>query len=138
MLKPIVPLYCSALSIARSAQAERDNESCFFVHAVGVHRFIRRYHVKKTEQTSKCLSESFPFLSRYRLDSTFYVSTSPSVLIVAGTGAPGGPRLRGVPVDREARGDMRFRQRTSIGVRVRFSADPFTTADRVTGSARSL
>ncbi|GBP59873.1 hypothetical protein EVAR_44549_1 [Eumeta japonica] len=26
----IVPLYCSALSLTRSAQAERDNESCFF------------------------------------------------------------------------------------------------------------
>ncbi|GBP75381.1 hypothetical protein EVAR_34748_1 [Eumeta japonica] len=37
---------CSALSLARSAQAERDNESCFFVRAAGVHRFIRRYHVK--------------------------------------------------------------------------------------------
>ncbi|GBP39760.1 hypothetical protein EVAR_23086_1 [Eumeta japonica] len=33
---------CSALSLARSAQAERDNESCFFVHAADVHRFIRR------------------------------------------------------------------------------------------------
>ncbi|GBP03739.1 hypothetical protein EVAR_69338_1 [Eumeta japonica] len=33
----------SALSLARSAQAERDNESCFFVRAAGVHRFIRRY-----------------------------------------------------------------------------------------------
>ncbi len=38
---------CSALSLARIAQAERDNESCFFVLAAGVHRFIRRYHVKK-------------------------------------------------------------------------------------------
>ncbi|GBP45783.1 hypothetical protein EVAR_76088_1 [Eumeta japonica] len=37
----------SALSLARSAQAERDNKSCFFVHAAGVHRFIRRYHFKK-------------------------------------------------------------------------------------------
>ncbi|GBP37741.1 hypothetical protein EVAR_29942_1 [Eumeta japonica] len=35
-----------ALSLARSAQAERDNESCFFMRAAGVHRFIRRYHVK--------------------------------------------------------------------------------------------
>ncbi|GBP44790.1 hypothetical protein EVAR_86605_1 [Eumeta japonica] len=33
---------CSALSLARSAQAERDNESCFFVRAASVHRFIRR------------------------------------------------------------------------------------------------
>ncbi|GBP45184.1 hypothetical protein EVAR_25889_1 [Eumeta japonica] len=32
----------SVLSLARSAQAERDNESCFFVRAAGVHRFIRR------------------------------------------------------------------------------------------------
>ncbi|GBP18620.1 hypothetical protein EVAR_14390_1 [Eumeta japonica] len=31
----------SALSLARSAQAERDNESCFFVRAAGVHRFRR-------------------------------------------------------------------------------------------------
>ncbi|GBP32616.1 hypothetical protein EVAR_25977_1 [Eumeta japonica] len=38
----------SALSLACSTQAERDNESCFFVRAAGVHRFIRRYHVKKT------------------------------------------------------------------------------------------
>ncbi|GBP85199.1 hypothetical protein EVAR_47635_1 [Eumeta japonica] len=29
-LRPVVSLYCSALSLARSAQAERDNESCFF------------------------------------------------------------------------------------------------------------
>ncbi|GBP89905.1 hypothetical protein EVAR_66180_1 [Eumeta japonica] len=36
----------SALSIARSTQAEHDNESCFFMRAAGVHRFIRRYHVK--------------------------------------------------------------------------------------------
>ncbi|GBP98544.1 hypothetical protein EVAR_2384_1 [Eumeta japonica] len=28
-LKPIVPLYCSALSLVRSTQAERDNESYF-------------------------------------------------------------------------------------------------------------
>ncbi|GBP49638.1 hypothetical protein EVAR_37420_1 [Eumeta japonica] len=28
---------CSALSLARSAQAERDNESCFFVRAAGFH-----------------------------------------------------------------------------------------------------
>ncbi|GBP40679.1 hypothetical protein EVAR_36415_1 [Eumeta japonica] len=28
----------SVLSLARSAQAERDNESCFFVHAVDVNR----------------------------------------------------------------------------------------------------
>lgn len=31
---------CSALSLARSAQAQRDHESCFFVSADGVHRFI--------------------------------------------------------------------------------------------------
>ncbi|GBP84734.1 hypothetical protein EVAR_64629_1 [Eumeta japonica] len=37
----------SALSLARSAQVERNNESCFFVRAAGVHRFIKRYHVKK-------------------------------------------------------------------------------------------
>ncbi|GBP23335.1 hypothetical protein EVAR_22191_1 [Eumeta japonica] len=29
-LRPVVPLCCYALSLARSAQAERDNESCFF------------------------------------------------------------------------------------------------------------
>ncbi|GBP81491.1 hypothetical protein EVAR_64200_1 [Eumeta japonica] len=39
----------SALSLARSAQAERDNESCFFVCAAGVHRLIRRFHVKHTD-----------------------------------------------------------------------------------------
>ncbi|GBP23718.1 hypothetical protein EVAR_13673_1 [Eumeta japonica] len=32
---------CSALSLARLAPAERDNESCFFVRAAGVHPFIR-------------------------------------------------------------------------------------------------
>ncbi|GBP12551.1 hypothetical protein EVAR_10221_1 [Eumeta japonica] len=37
----------SELSLARLAQAERDYESCFSVRASGVHRFIRRYHVKK-------------------------------------------------------------------------------------------
>ncbi|GBP21822.1 hypothetical protein EVAR_6794_1 [Eumeta japonica] len=30
MYMPLVPVYCSALSLARSAQAEHDNESCFF------------------------------------------------------------------------------------------------------------
>ncbi|GBP70516.1 hypothetical protein EVAR_61431_1 [Eumeta japonica] len=35
------------LSLARSTQAERDNESRFFVRAAGFHRFIRRYHFKK-------------------------------------------------------------------------------------------
>ncbi|GBP81376.1 hypothetical protein EVAR_61774_1 [Eumeta japonica] len=33
-LRPILPLYCSALSLARLAQVERDNESCFFVKRV--------------------------------------------------------------------------------------------------------
>ncbi|GBP15724.1 hypothetical protein EVAR_93913_1 [Eumeta japonica] len=32
----------SALSLARSAQAERGNESCFFMRAAGVHRFLIR------------------------------------------------------------------------------------------------
>ncbi|GBP55412.1 hypothetical protein EVAR_45735_1 [Eumeta japonica] len=41
-----MPLYCSALSLARSAQVERDNELCFFVRTADVHRFIRRYHAK--------------------------------------------------------------------------------------------
>ncbi|GBP40038.1 hypothetical protein EVAR_19166_1 [Eumeta japonica] len=50
-LGPIVPLYCSALSLARSAQAERDNESCLFVRAAGVHQLIRRYHVKSSRET---------------------------------------------------------------------------------------
>ncbi|GBP61127.1 hypothetical protein EVAR_46778_1 [Eumeta japonica] len=36
----------SALSLARSAQAERDNESCFFMRAAGFHGFIRHYHIK--------------------------------------------------------------------------------------------
>ncbi|GBP40512.1 hypothetical protein EVAR_30571_1 [Eumeta japonica] len=36
----------SALSLAHSAPAERDNESRFFVRAAGVHRFLRRYHVE--------------------------------------------------------------------------------------------
>ncbi|GBP07058.1 hypothetical protein EVAR_4471_1 [Eumeta japonica] len=31
---------CSALSLARSAQAEFDIESCFFVRAAGVHPFL--------------------------------------------------------------------------------------------------
>ncbi|GBP90037.1 hypothetical protein EVAR_68378_1 [Eumeta japonica] len=39
----------SALSLERSAQAERDNESCFFVRAAGVHRFIRSYHVNNVK-----------------------------------------------------------------------------------------
>ncbi|GBP44129.1 Protein fem-1 homolog A [Eumeta japonica] len=42
-------LYCSALSPARSARAERDNESSFFVRAAGVHRFIKRNNVKKSD-----------------------------------------------------------------------------------------
>ncbi|GBP83237.1 hypothetical protein EVAR_52036_1 [Eumeta japonica] len=32
---------CSALSLARSTETERDNESCFVVRAVGIRRFIR-------------------------------------------------------------------------------------------------
>ncbi|GBP40143.1 hypothetical protein EVAR_20284_1 [Eumeta japonica] len=43
----------SALSLTHSAQAERDNESCFFVRAAGVHRLIRRYHVKKCTDISE-------------------------------------------------------------------------------------
>ncbi|GBP42939.1 P protein [Eumeta japonica] len=39
-----------ALSLARLAQAERDNESGFFMRTAGVHRFIRRYHVKNLRQ----------------------------------------------------------------------------------------
>ncbi|GBP57441.1 hypothetical protein EVAR_41335_1 [Eumeta japonica] len=46
-----MPLYCSALSLARTAQAERDNESCFFVRAVGVHRFFL-IAVNATSKTS--------------------------------------------------------------------------------------
>ncbi|GBP53369.1 hypothetical protein EVAR_41206_1 [Eumeta japonica] len=42
----------SALSLACSAQAERDNESCFFVRAAGVHRFRKRYHLKKKLKSS--------------------------------------------------------------------------------------
>ncbi|GBP41124.1 hypothetical protein EVAR_32577_1 [Eumeta japonica] len=33
---------CQTLLLACSVQAERDNESCFFVLAAGVHRFIKR------------------------------------------------------------------------------------------------
>ncbi|GBP25883.1 hypothetical protein EVAR_81765_1 [Eumeta japonica] len=40
----------STLSLARSAQAERDNESCFFVRAASVHRFIRCYQVKNKDE----------------------------------------------------------------------------------------
>ncbi|GBP35173.1 hypothetical protein EVAR_18298_1 [Eumeta japonica] len=40
---------CSALSLVGSVQVERDNESCFFVRVAGVHRFIRRYHIKRFE-----------------------------------------------------------------------------------------
>ncbi|GBP88285.1 hypothetical protein EVAR_100127_1 [Eumeta japonica] len=39
----------SALSLARSTQAERDNESCVFVRAAGIYRFIKRYHVKRSK-----------------------------------------------------------------------------------------
>ncbi|GBP01390.1 hypothetical protein EVAR_74112_1 [Eumeta japonica] len=46
----------STLSLARSAQAERDNGSSFFVRAAGVHRFIRRYHVKKNISLSNCIT----------------------------------------------------------------------------------
>ncbi|GBP52482.1 Xylulose kinase [Eumeta japonica] len=50
----------SALSLVRSAQAERNNESCFFVRADGVHRLIRRSHVKNLEisqRTKLCRCE---------------------------------------------------------------------------------
>ncbi|GBP32161.1 hypothetical protein EVAR_80929_1 [Eumeta japonica] len=36
-----MPLYCSALSLARSAQAERDNESCFFNSFSVVSQYVR-------------------------------------------------------------------------------------------------
>ncbi|GBP19199.1 hypothetical protein EVAR_11521_1 [Eumeta japonica] len=45
-----------ALSLARSAQAERDNESCFFVRAAGVHRFISRYPEEIRRQSMLILS----------------------------------------------------------------------------------
>lgn len=38
---------CSADPVVRLAQAARDHESCFFVRAAGVPRFLRRYRVKK-------------------------------------------------------------------------------------------
>ncbi|GBP71629.1 hypothetical protein EVAR_53112_1 [Eumeta japonica] len=46
----------STLSLARSAQAERKNESCFFVRAASVYRFIRRYHVKRKSRCDSTLS----------------------------------------------------------------------------------
>ncbi|GBO99660.1 hypothetical protein EVAR_772_1 [Eumeta japonica] len=54
ILRPIVPLnrLLRALARARSAQAERDNESCFFVRAASVHRFIRRQSRQKKYRTS--------------------------------------------------------------------------------------
>ncbi|GBP48959.1 hypothetical protein EVAR_32295_1 [Eumeta japonica] len=53
-------LYCSAHSYANSAQAEHDNESCFFVRAAGVHRFIRCYHVKNDEKPFDSISQDRP------------------------------------------------------------------------------
>ncbi|GBP81981.1 hypothetical protein EVAR_65587_1 [Eumeta japonica] len=50
----------SALSLARSAQAERDNESCFFVRAAGVHRFIRRTRVPKLVKNDKVSTYCYP------------------------------------------------------------------------------
>ncbi|GBP57369.1 hypothetical protein EVAR_27399_1 [Eumeta japonica] len=60
MLRPIVPLYCSALSLARSAQAQRDNESCFFMRVAGVQRFTRCYHVKMAQKTEWCVFVCVP------------------------------------------------------------------------------
>ncbi|GBP55509.1 hypothetical protein EVAR_36232_1 [Eumeta japonica] len=66
----------SALSLARSAQAERDNKSCFSVCAAGVHRFIRRYHVKNCVlivQWVMWFSLDFEFVSA--LEDNAHVST---------------------------------------------------------------
>ena len=70
---------CSTLSLARSAQAERDNESCFFVRAADVHRFIRcqnysrlgRIHMNKTYVTNTEWKSNFAnFLERkYRCEN---------------------------------------------------------------------
>ncbi|GBP15942.1 hypothetical protein EVAR_12526_1 [Eumeta japonica] len=49
---------CSALSIAYSAQAERDNGSCFFVRVAGL-RFIRPYHVKTKKRTIDTKEKDF-------------------------------------------------------------------------------
>ncbi|GBP15489.1 hypothetical protein EVAR_70441_1 [Eumeta japonica] len=71
-----ISIACSALSLAHSPQAERDNESRFFVRAAGLHRFIRRYHVNnktwiqrprrlcKRGLNSICASESAPSAGR--------------------------------------------------------------------------
>lgn len=42
--RPIVPFYRSLRAPLLAREAERDSESCFFVRAVGVHRFIRRFY----------------------------------------------------------------------------------------------
>ena len=54
-----------ALSLARSDQAERDNESCFFVRAASVHRFVRRYHVKNGFESTRRQGLQYPQISVY-------------------------------------------------------------------------
>ncbi|GBP79933.1 hypothetical protein EVAR_75305_1 [Eumeta japonica] len=59
-------------SLVRSPQAERDNESCFFVRAAGVHRFKRRIsspekcHGKITFSTGKVSIDRKYILRRLR------------------------------------------------------------------------
>ncbi|GBP08719.1 hypothetical protein EVAR_7306_1 [Eumeta japonica] len=101
----------SALSLARSAQAERDNESCFYVRAAGVHRFIRRYHVNKRLTLPSPRAVAFGFVqigtvtgSGIRIESrtTSKIKNGTTVRIEGGTGTEienksgGGIRIRSV------------------------------------------
>ncbi|GBP67293.1 hypothetical protein EVAR_43804_1 [Eumeta japonica] len=78
---------CSVFSLARSAQAERDNESCFFVHEAGVHRFIRRQHVKRKESgwpsPESSLAEFAPSVAYMASD------TAPKDRLIEEAGYPG-------------------------------------------------
>ncbi|GBP00945.1 hypothetical protein EVAR_2254_1 [Eumeta japonica] len=88
---------CSALSLARSAQAQRDNESYFFVPVAGVHRFIRQIKMKIYLYISPYQLEAVAF--RYRLALRRSVcagrrrwrpsSGSPKFLLTAFVAVPG-------------------------------------------------
>ncbi|GBP11263.1 hypothetical protein EVAR_92808_1 [Eumeta japonica] len=72
-----------ALSLARSAQAERDNESCFFVRAADVHQFRQR------EGTFEGIPFSLQFSMSRLAPARFINNTTLPVWVAALPPAPG-------------------------------------------------
>ncbi|GBP05624.1 hypothetical protein EVAR_3087_1 [Eumeta japonica] len=86
----------SAFSLARSAQAERDNESCFYVHAAGFQRFIKRHHVKKfmTKISCEILFKLILFIQNKRSISKYMAIGANDEMCSAAAAIAAGPAAR--------------------------------------------